>query len=514
VESRLLRPLRVPEGRGAWLGPVLVGVLALLAYRMLWLGARSTHLDLEGWLLRPGAMPGFVVLGVAGWLLWRRRQRLRALPERRAPLLALALATLGTGFFVWAPLSHRPDLLLPSLAANGLAFAAAARGRAGFRAVLLPALVLLFGVRLPRPLQNEVVWQLQLWTTEWAGRLLSVAGREFAQGGVILRNADHTFQVIEACSGMNGILILTLVALVVRELFAESGPRQWLLVALAPPLGFVLNVVRVTYVAASPDPEALAGVEGDHTTQGLAALMAGTAILYALGRGMAARTPTRRPAPSDPPPAAGVPWAAAALALAVLAVLAWTLPGLAAKPARRPLSRVDFPLAAAGWTGKGARIDPIFTGGITSGVYRRYQLGEGLDPSERVELLIAYEVPNDPSSIRLLSSKLVSPGPGWDLVRLRRARLWQLDRDVDLAVLARGEERAVVYAWRPRDRGLWRESWRDLLALDASPLRREGKRAAVRLVAYAPNNGQLFLDHAKQRLDRFVVAFSEALAAL
>jgi hypothetical protein len=33
-------------------------------------------------------------------------------------------------------------------------------------------------------------------------------------------------------------------------------------------------------------------------------------------------------------------------------------------------------------------------------------------------------------------------------------------------------------------------------------------------VAYAPHDGQLVLDQAKQRLDRFVSAFREELAAL
>ena len=91
-----------------------------------------------------------------------------------------------------------------------------------------------------------------------------------------------------------------------------------------------------------------------------------------------------------------------------------------------------------------------------------------------------------------------------------------LKRDADLAVASQGPggQHAVIYAWRPRHRGLWRESWRDLLALESSPFRRQGPRAAVRLVAYAPHAGQLALDRARQRLDRFIVAFREELADL
>ena len=133
-----------------------------------------------------------------------------------------------------------------------------------------------------------------------------------------------------------------------------------------------------------------------------------------------------------------------------------------------------------------------------------------------MDLLIYYEEVRAPTLNRLLSSKLVLPGPDWDLLRKSRQRLWLLNRDVDLAVASRGPggEHAVVYAWRPRDRGLWRESWRALLALESSPFRREGRRAAVRLVAYAPHGDELVLARAKQQLDRFIVAFREELAGL
>jgi hypothetical protein len=132
-----------------------------------------------------------------------------------------------------------------------------------------------------------------------------------------------------------------------------------------------------------------------------------------------------------------------------------------------------------------------------------------------VDVLIGFDVADLATPSPLLSSKLEYPGPDWDIVRKGRERLWSLDRVADLAIATRGpgSEHAVVYAWRPRDEGLWRESWRSLLALESSPLRREGRRAAVRLVAYAPHDGQLVLDQAKQRLDRFIVAFREELAA-
>jgi hypothetical protein len=72
----------------------------------------------------------------------------------------------------------------------------------------------------------------------------------------------------------------------------------------------------------------------------------------------------------------------------------------------------------------------------------------------------------------------------------------------------------VVYAWTIRDEGLAREGVRALFALEASPLRRERKRVAVRIVAFAPFDEPLAVDRAKQRLDRFVAAFRDPFNGL
>jgi exosortase len=508
------------RSRRHWLVPTLVAGLALLAYRPLWIGVR--HFDIDGALFRPGELPILVVLVVAGWLLWMRRTSLRSVTAAPAPLLALSLATFGSGLFVWALRTGKVDLLLPSLAAHALAWLAAARGRSGCRAALLPSLVLLFGVRLPKPIENEIVWQLQRWTAQGSGWLLDAVGRDFVQAGVILRSTDHTFHVIDSCSGLNGIAILTVVALIVRELFKESGRRTWLLVGLAPVMALPLNMIRVAYVAASPNPEALAGLEGDHTSQGLAVVMAGTGILYALGwamtRGTLAASRPAGNAHTDGRRNEPVLWAITTLWLAALAVLSLTLPPFSnAVRTFAASNEIDFPDQKPGWTSEPGPHDLYFTGVFSRGLFRRFNsVGGPRRPRRAVDLLVGYVDPNRPTATRLMSSKLLVPGPEWHLTRRSDKRLWTLDREVEWALASRAPsgEQAVIYAWRPRDAGIWWESWRALLALDSSPFRRKEPRGAVRLIAYAQHDGQLALDRAKQQLDRFVVRFREELAAL
>jgi exosortase len=478
-------------------------VLGAFAYRALFLDAlRPTSSAFEQWFFAPEQGSPLLPIGIGVWILVRRHSRLRALPDRLAPAMASALLAAGVGLFVWACLAGESSLLLPSLAANLLAFAGATRGRAGWRAALLPALMLLLGAPIPAPLRDEIVWRLQVASARGATWLLQAAGAEIVLGGVQIHSGDFAFTVIETCSGLRGIELLTLIALAIRELFGASGWRSWIVVGIAPWLGFALNVLRIVAVVAFA---ARAGAEGstleswDHTPQGIAVLAAGTASLYVLGRWLAGSAHPEGPRDGQrvdaTGPSLGVPRRALrAGALAVLAVLAILSLTVAPLPRVAEPPSIELPLEHAGWTGEDLMLDRLFVGQFQPGqvLHRRYQ---------------------NPSS-RLLSPKLLVPDHDWSLVEARSARLWLLGLDARSAVASRDSELVLAYLWRLRDEGIWRETWRAAWALDVGPWRRERRRAVVRLTTPLANDGPAARDRAKRTLDRFVGDFRSELAGL
>jgi hypothetical protein len=130
-----------------------------------------------------------------------------------------------------------------------------------------------------------------------------------------------------------------------------------------------------------------------------------------------------------------------------------------------------------------------------------------------VAVLVGFEATETPSS-RLFSPKLLVPDHEWSLVDARSARLWLLGLDGQLAVASRDSEFSLAYLWRLRDEGAWRETWRAALALDVGPLRRERRRAVVRLATPLAHAGPAGRERAKRTLDLFVSDFLDQLAGL
>lgn len=521
--SDVARPCTPAGHRRAFVAGLALA-LGAFAYRGLFQDASAlpTSGSFEQWFFAPDRGRPLLPIAIALWMLLRRRARLGVLPDRAAPALAGALLGAGVLLFAWGAHAGARGLLPLSLAANVLSLAAATKGRAGCRAALLPALVILLATPVPAPLRDEITWQLQVSSARGATWLMQAVGVDVVLRGVVIHRADYAFSVIETCSGLRGIEILTLVALAVRELFAASGARSWVVVAVAPCLAYALNVLRIVVVVAltgSAGAEAGAPEGWDHTPQGVAVLAAGTALLYFVAHALAGAARVRVPdaerrgeAGRSGPATRSVLRAGTLGVVAMLAALSWAPVPLTPQPA---FPQIGLPVQRGEWIGEDLPLDRAFVGQFLPGqvLHRRYEMKMRGGPPRVVEILVGYEDGGNPAS-RLFSPKLVLPGHDWSVADARSARLWLLGLDSRLTLVARDSELALGYLWRLRDRGLWREIWRATWELDAGPLRREPPRAVVRLLTPLANEGPAARERAKRTLDRFVRDFRDELARL
>ena len=491
------------------LGWISLGAAVLLLYayaNLFTLGKRySLASGIEYWLFRPTDNAPAVVLVLTGWLVYRRFYRLRALRQTTAPMVWLVpMMAVAIGFQAWAAYTRADDLQVPSLILALSALLMVRWGPSGVRALLLPLAFLLFAIPIPAPLLLAIVFKLQIWTAEFAGWLLYALGSPALVSGDQILRATQTFQVIEGCSGMRSMITLAMLTVLMIDLFGRRGWHAGLLLAAVIPVAFVLNGFRVLTLILNPHSEIVA----IHNLQGIAILLAGVLVLYgwdlALERLLAVfKIEVSSWAPKQTSSRAFSPTTAWGVLLALAIPLAAIAAAMPRWPDRVPPTRSLKALVSEGlepWDSEAVPTEYGFRGStrFQQVVDRRYDVdGE----SVRVFLGTAALGQRGGSP---LSPITALPGSGW---RVLESSVLDASQDelIEERLVGKGKERRLLRHWVVGDRGLAEESWRSLLALDRSPLRRQEPFYVVRLETPLAGRTEEQRLLAAARLDRLAV---------
>lgn len=119
-------------------------------------------------------------------------------------------------------------------------------GTAVVRTLRFPIVMLFFMVPIPLYLYQRMTIPLQNLATQLAAFGLSLIGIPVDQDGNTLTLANHTLDVVEACSGIRSLLSLTFLAVAYGRLFET---RTWIRVGLllgTVPIAIACNAARIT----------------------------------------------------------------------------------------------------------------------------------------------------------------------------------------------------------------------------------------------------------------------------
>ena len=474
---------RAPLSPAALFGPLLL--LGALAYRhLLFWDPSGPGLPSTGWFFfRVSETAPQILFALAVPLFYRRRKRIaRALRGEGAPGGALPLLALGVALFLWGHYTGALDLVLASFLAFSLGSALLLSGRRLARELALPLLFVAFAIPVPAVLTNQLLLPLQVIAAQHTGWLLSVIGITAVPEGNVLYLADHSFQIIESCSGLRSIFVLTTLAVGWLCFFPTRRLPAVLLIASAPAIAYLVNTLRILSLVLSPSSD-LAGI---HSLQGVGVFLLGLLILYGVDR-LLQRIPGKSEAregdepetAASPYPARGRQGVAIALALLLAAMLGASAWGPRWDAPERPRrSAVDPPEKIDGWKLASAlKPDRLFLGSVASlgrwyGKYER----EG----ETVSIFVGYDDRLDRSR-SLLSPKNAVPGAGWDVEERTATELGRGGPRVDSVLARSGAQRMLTFHWYEGTDPLALEILRTWLATDQSFLRRPGGAWVVRL---------------------------------
>ena len=226
------------SGSAALVVPIVLAILAVYGPTVWMLSGTAWQMEEQG--------HGPLVLAIAGWVVWQKRQAFVELAVRPGGFLAWALMACGLGAYVLGRSQGIPILdvgsVIPVLAgAIGVVW-----GWAHVRLLGFPLLYLFFMFPLPESFVDGMTVQLKAMVSHLAEVLLYAAGYPIARSGVTLSVGPYQLLVADACSGLRSMFSLGAMGLLYLYLVKHaSWWRNGLLLASIVPIAFAANVVRV-----------------------------------------------------------------------------------------------------------------------------------------------------------------------------------------------------------------------------------------------------------------------------
>jgi exosortase len=242
VETRLGYEVDPTSGLGprVYLAAFSLGLAALLT-ALYWTILRDLG---RQWWSDGNYSHGFLVPLFSGLLLWRQRERLRALTPGGATA-GLFVILAGVGTLLLGDLAAESFLMRSSLIVILAGLVLFHLGPQVLRAMAFPLAFLVFMVPLPATLLYAITFPLQSLAATQAAWLLDLLGIPVLLDGNVIHLTQISLGVTEACSGIRSLISLLAGAVAWAYLMLPGGWISVAFVASAVPITILANTGRV-----------------------------------------------------------------------------------------------------------------------------------------------------------------------------------------------------------------------------------------------------------------------------
>jgi exosortase A len=272
---------------------LLTGSFALLYWPVI---TKLVH----DWGINENYSHGFLIPPLAGYLVWERRDALKAVPPSPS---VLGLVIVAVSFVVLLAGLLGAELFLSRMALLGTLVGGVlfVLGWRHLKMLAFPLGVLLLMIPIPAIIFNQIVFPLQLVASRAGEVTLAAAGIPVLREGNIIVLANTTLEVAEACSGIRSLVSLLTLAIVFGYF---TDPRSGIRVAIAlsaVPVAIVANAIRVAGTGIAAHYYGAQAAQGFfHSFSGWIVFIAAFAMLFAIIRVLRWLAPASSEKPSVP----------------------------------------------------------------------------------------------------------------------------------------------------------------------------------------------------------------------
>lgn len=206
---------------------------------------------IERWISDDNYNYGFLVVPIAAFILWNRRDLLPKLGADFKPVwpaLGVVVVLLLARYWLYERNEGYLENLtfLPVIVASTLLFGGWAMLRFAWPAIAF----LIFMYPLPERLNGLLSYNLQSFATTASCSILQMIGRPAIYEGNIILIPGYTLEVARACSGLS--MLLTFVALITAMVIIDKNLSLWQRIVLlisSVPIALASNVIRIIVTA-------------------------------------------------------------------------------------------------------------------------------------------------------------------------------------------------------------------------------------------------------------------------
>ena len=232
----------------------LMAAFGLLYWRVV---ARLVH----DWGADENYSHGFLIVPLALYFVWERREKLRKIPVAPSAL-GLVVVVGSVAVLIAGILGSELFLTRISILGTIVGITLFLGGWGYLRALVFPLAFLLLMIPIPSIIFNQIAFPLQLLASQFGESAMGFANVPVLREGNVLILANTTLEVAEACSGIRSLVSLLTLAIVLGYF---SDPRGWVrtLVAFSSvPVAIVTNGFRVAGTGIAAHQFGAAAAEG------------------------------------------------------------------------------------------------------------------------------------------------------------------------------------------------------------------------------------------------------------
>jgi exosortase len=227
---------------------------------------------------------GFLIVPLAGYLAWERRDRLRQLPAARSGwgllIVVGSLAVLIAGLLGAERFLTRIALI--GTLTGGVLFVL---GWQHLKVLMFPLGILLLMIPIPAIIFNQIVFPLQIVASRVGEASLSAAGVPVLREGNVMILAHTSLEVAEACSGMRSLVSLLTLGIVCGYFVDRRAGVRTAIALSSIPIAILANGLRVAGTGLAAHFFSPAAAQGFfHTFSGWLVFVFAFVLLFAVVR--------------------------------------------------------------------------------------------------------------------------------------------------------------------------------------------------------------------------------------